>query len=220
MINKLILAVLACCVTLVASAQASEEILKPVAGNKTLEVGLNLYGSTFGQLKLRKFSTETLAFRYSTSASYNYSHPTSNNYNKPTQDATSYYLSISFAPGIEKHFSGTKRLSPYLGLAIPVTINKGHFENEDVEVKGATSEYGSNRSYVGVGVDGLAGIDLYVVKNFYIGFEAGVRLNYNKYGEVEVNYKDDYKNDMTFEDSHSINFNSFTSGGLRIGFVF
>ncbi|MFD2513106.1 hypothetical protein ACFSRY_04465 [Pontibacter locisalis] len=212
MVNKLILTAFACCITLFASAQNSEESFKPVAGNKTLEVGLNLYGNTFGQLKLRKFSTETLAFRYSTSVSYNYS--------KPTEDASSYSLGISFAPGFEKHFSGTKRLSPYLGLSVPLTIKTSHFESDNVEVKGAASDNGYDRSYFSIGLNGLAGVDLYVVKNFYIGFEAGLGLSYFKNGEVEVNYRSDFRNNQTIEGYHSINFNSFTTGGLRVGFVF
>lgn len=212
MFNKLILTAVTCCITLFASAQNTDDNFKPLAGDKTLEVGLNLNGGTFGQLKLRKFTTDALAFRYSTSVAYNY--------NKHSEDASSYTLGISFAPGIEKHFTGNKRLSPYLGVAIPLSINRSHYESDVLEIKGAASEYGSNGSYFSVGLNSLAGVDLYVVKNFYVGFEAGVGLSYLNYGEVEVNYKNDFPKNRTIEGYHGIGFNTFTTGGLRIGFVF
>ncbi|WP_299760379.1 hypothetical protein [uncultured Pontibacter sp.] len=211
--NKLTLLALACGLSFAANAQVAEqETLKPVTGNKTLEATLNFFGGASTQIKLRKFTSEQKAVRYTAGISYDY--------DKLADDASSSSLTISFAPGFEKHFAGTNRLSPYLGFAVPISLTGSKFESEYSEIKGATSEHGYDRSKFSIGVDGLAGVDFYVAKNFYIGFEAGVGLAYRKYSDVEVKYKSDFTRNSNMDGYNGINFSTFTTGGLRIGFAF
>ncbi|WP_266203400.1 hypothetical protein [Pontibacter kalidii] len=214
--NKLALLALACGLSFAAHAQTvEEETLKPVAGNKTLEATLNFSGGPSTQIKFRKFKSEQVALRYTTGISYSYT--------KPAEDASSSNLTLSFAPGFEKHFGRTRRLSPYLGFAVPIAVSTKSYKDDQVEAKGADSPgvYGNyNRSYFSAGVNGLAGVDLYIVKNFYVGFEAGIGLSYLNYADVEVKYKDDFTRNINSEGHYGLDFRTFTNGNLRIGFAF
>lgn len=215
--NKLILTVLTCCATFLSHAQDASNAYKPTAGNTTFEVGVNLYGGTFlqgGQVRLRRFTSEQMAYRYGASANYDY--------NKESVNASSSNLTLSFAPGVEKHFAGTEKLSPYLGFAVPLTWSRRHYENDVVEVKngGSAGQYIEEKSYFSVGLNGLAGVDYYFTQKFYIGFEAGIGLSYFKYADAEIDYKQDDFNDRKEEGYHRIGLSPFTTGGLRLGFVF
>jgi hypothetical protein len=213
MLNKLILATMvACGISFSANAQEAEATFKPGAGVKTLETNIFGWGSS-PNLKLRKFLTEAKAIRYETIVSYH-----TNNF--PNNGGKSNSLNISYIPGIEKHFAGTSRLSPYIGLTLPLTLHLANFENETLKVNGATNSNASNRSYFNAGLDGLAGADLYVLKNFYVGFEVGAGLYYTKFAGGEVIYKDDSARNYEWEGSSSSGFFTFSKGGLRVGFTF
>lgn len=214
--NRLALLALAFGFTFAAHAQSAEEAtLKPIAGNKTIEVGLSLNGGINGQqIRLRKFKGNELAYRYGASVYYDY--------DKITEDASSSTLSLSFAPGMEKHFAGTKRISPYIGFEVPLGIGTSRFEDAAVEVRGATSTTPTNcnRNYLSARLNGLAGVDIYVIENLYIGFEVGLGLGYTEYGDVEVNSKYDQLNNQTIKGYHGFNFNNFAHSDIRIGFAF
>lgn len=211
--TKLALLALACGFTFAANAQsATDETLKPVAGNKTIEVGLDLNGGLSGELRLRKFSTSHLAYRFGTSISYERA--------KVTEDAIYARSNLNIAPGIEKHFAGTRRLSPYIGFAVPIGISTGHYKDETMEVKGAISPVGGPNKYFSIGLTGLAGINLYIIKNFYVGFEVGLGANYKKYNDAEVIFKEDASNNHTIKGYHDLNLQNFTQNGIRIGYAF
>ncbi|MFD2246489.1 BT1926 family outer membrane beta-barrel protein [Pontibacter ruber] len=217
--NTLLTVALAFIATFSAQAQdtlsTSTVSLKPVAGDRTAEVGFNFSYGTFlkgGQLAFRKFTTDTKAVRLGLSANFNNDHP--------ADKVTAVYGTIGVTPGIERHFAGTKRLSPYMGAELPLSYTYSKYEDETKSIKGAFGEGGSNRANVGVGLNAIAGIDLYLLKNFYVGFEFGAGISYRNYQDVKVDFKEDFLEDRTIEGRNSINFNTFTNGGLRLGFVF
>lgn len=213
--SKLTLLALACGLSFASQAQTSEdETLKPNAGNKTLEATIHPYSSNSGEIRFRKFSSQNFAYRYAVRGSYDY--------DKHADDASSSrYISISLIPGIEKHFTGTRRLSPYIGATLPIGVTSGHYEDEGIEVKGSTSPDGYyNRSSVNIGLNGLAGADFYVAKNFYIGIEAGIGATYYRSGKVERTAKESTSPLTDIEGKHSISLDTYTSSGIRVGFVF
>jgi outer membrane protein W len=105
---------------------------KPTEGNpSSLEVQLNLSGESntmvAPSLKYRYFLSNNLAIRFG--LAYNSSKETNNVAENAdgtggtgTQEVSS--SSFSVAPGVEYHFAGTDRLSPYLGLAISIGSGK------------------------------------------------------------------------------------------------
>jgi hypothetical protein len=216
--NTLLVLALALVATFTALAQDSLSVstseLKPVAGNRTAEVGFNFESGTFlkgGQLRFRKFNTDTKAMRLGISADLD---------KILVDEITATYAAITVTPGIERHFAGTKRLSPYIGAELPLSYAYSRYESPNRTIKGAWDEGNQNRAHIGIGVNALAGVDLYLIKNLYVGFEFGTGISYQRDQKVEVDYKENFFEDNTTKARNNISFNTFSSGGLRLGFVF
>jgi hypothetical protein len=217
--NTLLVLALAFVATFSAQAQdslsTSSSGFKPVAGDKTAEVGFNFESGTFlngGQLRFRKFTSDSKAIRLGISAYLDN--------DNPTDDQSATYVALSVTPGIERHFAGTKRLSPYIGATLPLSYAYSKHEDQYRNVKGAWSDSGVNNGYVGIGLNALAGIDLYIIENFYLGFEFGAGIMYRNYNDIEFDVKEHDFSDRTIKRGDELNFNTFSSGGLRLGFVF
>lgn len=218
--NTLLVLALTFVATFSAQAQDSLSVftsdLKPVAGNRTAEVSFNFESGTFlngGQLRFRKFSTNTKAMRLGISARFD-------NDLDPDHEQTAKYGNIRITPGIERHFAGTKRLSPYIGAELPLSYAYSSYEDETKAIKGAWYDGNHNRANIGVGLNALAGVDLYLIKNFYVGFEFGAGISYRNYQKIEIDFKEDFYEDRKIDGENNISFDTFSSGGLRLGFVF
>ncbi|EJF11784.1 BT1926 family outer membrane beta-barrel protein [Pontibacter sp. BAB1700] len=190
---------------------------KPTTGDITTEVSVNLEYGTFlngGQLRVRKFTAENKALRLGTSLDYTYS--------KMDAEVYSSTFGISLVPGIERHFGGTNRLSPYIGVELPIGFRTSKYETDHYTVKGSTAYNSSaDRANFNIGLNGLAGVDYYVAPRFYVGFELGAGVRYNKYNDIETTFKRDLPNSsQELEGYHSISFSPFSTGGIRLGFVF
>ena len=208
---------------------------KPTEGNpSSLEVQLNLAGENntviSPSLKYRYFLSSNLAIRFG--LAYNSSKETNNVTENAdgtgasgSQEVSSSSFSVS--PGIEYHFAGTDRLSPYLGLAINIGGGK------DKESWDNYADFGSGGGYAeGVsadvetpvssfGVALLAGADYYIAENFFLGAELGWATNTftQKEGEATVTIDGDSSTSKTPEQkSSSAGFGSV--GGVRIGWRF
>ncbi|PKV66984.1 opacity family porin [Pontibacter ramchanderi] len=222
---KLKLLALSCCLAAAFTAQAQtaevvqpeNKTYKPTAGDITTEVSVNLEYGTFlngGQLRVRKFTAENKALRLGTSLDYTYS--------KMEAEVYSSTFGISLAPGIERHFGGTNRLSPYIGVELPIGFRTSKYETDHFTVKGSTA-YNSlaDQANFNIGLNGLAGVDYYFAPRFYVGFEVGAGVRYNKYNDIETTFKRDFPNSSQEQEGyHSIRFYPFANGGLRVGFVF
>ncbi|WP_066835797.1 hypothetical protein [Rufibacter ruber] len=93
-------------------AQESGSEFKPQAGEITAEVQLNLTNSsgstiTLNGIRGRYFLSPTKAFRLGISGSINNS--------DLANDVERTSSTFRIPPGIENHFTGTERLSPYIG---------------------------------------------------------------------------------------------------------
>lgn len=100
---------------------------------------------------------------------------------------------FGFLPGIEYHFEGTNRLSPYVGAEI-YFFNfsaQAHAESDGDEfytINGATDGGDGgfeNRAYNEFGLSANAGFDYYFSKNIYVGAEFGYGFSYFQYNKVE-----------------------------------
>jgi len=208
---------------------------KPTEGNpSSLEVQLNLAGENntviAPSLKYRYFLSSNLAIRFglaynSSKATNNFAENGDGTGGTGTQEVSS--TSYSVAPGIEYHFAGTDRLSPYLGLAISIGGGKekeswdnyadfgtggGYAEGVSADVEAPVSSFG---------VALLAGADYYVAENFFLGAEFGWATNSvtQKEGEATVTIDGDTSTSTTREQkSSAAGFGSV--GGVRIGWRF
>ena len=94
------------------NAQSGNEdsVFKPIAGEKTFELFINPFSPTpikFNDVRLRKFVTDNKAYRLGGTFGF-------------ISESPNFNLNLSLASGIEKHFKGTKRLSPYIGGELSV----------------------------------------------------------------------------------------------------
>jgi hypothetical protein len=216
------------------AAQAQD--FKPVAGDVTTEFGLTggINNTDFklndgaALLRFRYFNKEKVAYRLgfnvsSTNDKTNAYGADANQKGTFTQKATNVLNNL----GIEKHFTGTDRLSPYVGGDILFgtgsrtetsenTINKGVSYTKDIfnETKGP--------GYVSFGLRGVVGADYYIAKRMYLGVEAGLGLVYEKEGKTKTTTTAAGVTTTTEHKSAGSSFNIKPSviTGVRVGFAF
>ena len=224
--NKAIL--LAAVVALTASTADAQ--YKPAAGERTLEVNFAPLGGTpisIGGIKYRTFRSETSALRLGLFLGYG-------NSSTVTQDEDSELelvelmdkestFSINIQPGIEKHFAGTERISPYIGGVLAIgyesTTEKEESQVADQGV-GTTTTKGGNFS---VGLNAVAGFDYYVAQKLYVGTEIGFGLALSN----DMTKKVTYDNIEGAEDSESnvdtqsrFDLGPNVIGQIRLGWAF
>ena len=112
---------------------------------------------------------------------------------------------IGLGFGVEKHFAGTDRLSPYVGGDLLVGFNSSKVEQGSYEEKGPNG--------FRLGVRGVFGADYYFAKNLYLGVEAGLGIFYHNTGKTEINGTTVNDGSNRFEITPSV------VGGVRVGFI-
>ena len=219
----------------------SEEIsndFKQNSGDKNLELqfdpgaifnasnGNNVFSNGVG-IRFRLFPSESLAYRLNLNINYT-------NSTTVTQDAGTNILELKdknseigafLKPGIEKHFLGTKRLSPYIGAEAIIGYNTSTQKSEyevgtDVyedKFKNANVDDG-----ITVGIAAVAGADFYIAKKLYLGLELNYGLYYFmasavKYSTTEPNI-DDIESKLG--NTNTLSFSPGAMGVFRIGFLF
>jgi hypothetical protein len=108
--------------------------------------------------------------------------------------------------GFEKHFAGTKRLSPYIGGELTIgykwskdvseankittTIKGAWYENQTVytNVNGYSYTYvntvTSERGFFSYGLNMVTGFDFYMAKHLFIGYEIEFGLTKKNYSDI------------------------------------
>lgn len=224
--NKAIL--LAAVVALTANTASAQ--YKPVAGDGNLEVNFAPLGGspiTIGGIKYRSFKSETSALRLGVFLGYGSSSKVTQDENTTLEqvelsDSESSF-SINIQPGLEKHFAGTERLSPYIGgvlaLGYTATTEKEEQQVPDKKV-GITTTKGGNFS---VGLNAVAGFDYYVASKLYLGTEIGFGLALSS----DMTKKVSYENIAGAEDTESnvdnqsrFDLGPNVIGQIRMGWVF
>jgi hypothetical protein len=168
---------------------------KPTEGAPhSVEVQMNLTGDAntvvAPALKYRLFVSDKLAFRFGLGFDGS---KEENNYYEYDLEATGVpappggigtevnkTASWSVMPGVEYHFAGTDRLSPYAGLMLSIGGGKSTNEWTNYNGNGYSPTYLSRNvenpfSTFGVGL--LAGADFYFAENFFFGAEFGYLIN-------------------------------------------
>lgn len=223
--------------TLAANAHEDYDFLKPHAGNLTAELGLtgglgntglNLNNNA-GMLRFRYFVAEDWAIRLGVNITNDVSKM--NAYGVGVDAGKEGWVkqrntTVLFNIGAEKHFMGTRRLSPYVAADF-IIGNKSTHANGENATSGGTylnnyafeSESMNNTT---VGFRAVVGADYYIAKNVYLGVEAGLGYTTTKLGETEMTQT--LNNVTTTTTNKSAGKTAqFTPGlvtGVRIGFAF
>jgi hypothetical protein len=137
--------------------------------------------------------------------------------------------------GIEKHFAGTRRLSPYIGLEVVVANrSSSHIINDlstETTIEGAwrttsvvnnTFVYGyEQKAYFQFGANVVAGFDFYVARHFYVGYEAAYRFSNTEYKGVDITIVGTtFPQDNPDVEETEFSFSPSLINGIRIGYVF
>jgi len=248
--KKIIIAASMLAATFVANAQEPSlkptKLYKPVAGNVLAEFGLftgglvgadvtSLSSSPYGspQLKFRYFIQDQIALR----AGFNYTQKTnSTKINDPAGIGSVKEMSSLFGLniGIEKHFTGTSRLSTYVGA--DVSFQKvGVSSTWDNTANGTTFTNGASRKTVGAnatktangsfgfGLRAVTGADYYFVEKVYLGAELGwgfIASKNDKINDEVTPAGGQTVKTTTNSTGGSFNILPSLTAGLRIGYIF
>lgn len=160
---------------------------RPAGGEKNLELMLAPLGGSpisMAGIKYRTFSSATKAMRLGVFLGFN-------NSSTITQDADddadmlelkkkASTFTIAVQPGLEKHFTGTERLSPYFGGYLDLNYTSKNEKEETQLSVGGNPEVGYTQTKsgsLGIGLNAVAGFDYYLAKSLYVGTELGFGLS-------------------------------------------
>ena len=250
---KKILMVAALAATSIVAAQAQSEF-KPKAGDVTTDVSLFANGlfanptalykgnvasgvssnkfdlSTVGVLKGRYFFQDDLALRLSLGLSSPSVKSTLEETNHSLENkyrATTLYFGL----GVEKHFTGTDRLSPYVGAELHVGSYTTNAESNDTRTVGTivTKTNQQIKAAPGFTFGGglFMGADYYIAPKVFLGLEAGLNIDAYSLGKttnittINVTGQPAQTTDNSGKTKYSgSSLNTDLQVGFKIGFVF
>jgi len=247
---KKIFRVLIVCMLFLAVKNADSQIVptKYVKGWGT-ELNFNPFDGSLGlnngsgQIKIRRFLDNNIVLRGALSIGYktesdNEKQVYGTQPTETTDKRTAIQTVLNF--GVEKHFNGGSRLSPYIGFEVGIGLKKSKQELEyntfSKTIKGAwevqnfyyngqyyVSQWSyDERGFVSGNGEILTGFDFYMADNFYFGYELGFGLEYVKYSKIEVTKDADYPGSQNIPDldSKSWKIGPRLLNGIRIGYNF
>jgi hypothetical protein len=150
---------------------------KPIAKALTAEVNFNPFSSSpvsINYLRLRKFVSEQNAVRLGFSLGLRNQ--------TPFENTSQSSFEINLRPGYEHHFTGTERLSPYIGFDVDFAIKSSTYSDDRTsaqnpgpysKISGAWDSNGTERGFTRLGANFLIGADYYIIKRLYLGIEFG-----------------------------------------------
>lgn len=192
-----------------------------------LNTDLELNEKGLGLLRFRYFFTDQLALRVGATIGFNTDveniYGGANQSQKGTikSNEGTYLINL----GVEKHFAGTDRLSPYVGADLMIGTNtfreKGTDTDGDIyDASFSYSQKGANTLVMGI--RGVVGADYYFSKHVYLGAEAGLGFLYGKEGTTTISVTENNQTETITLKSTGSNTQLTPSiiTGVRVGFVF
>ncbi len=145
-------------------------------------------------LQFRKVKSEKIVFRADLGLDFH----NVNNSNKTVSggggsgyvlmEDTERSFSLALAPGLERHFNGSQRLDPYIGVAIPISFDGKTSETTINDLVADNGDYTKSKQVTttpggfGVGLDGIVGVNYFVFDFLAVGVEykLGFSFDYKK----------------------------------------
>ncbi len=170
--KKLLLLLTISSLSLGAFAQKQSE------GAQTIETEFSPLGANpikISSLRYRYFINDNTALRSSIFIGGSRSTTTSDDEpGVPQTKGKNGKLDFSFRPGIEKHFEGTDKLSPYFGGELFLGLNKTRNSQESIWSANNNIQTSITKtSQFSFGLNAILGTDYYFTDNFYLGVELG-----------------------------------------------
>jgi hypothetical protein len=230
-------------------SNAQEETYKPVTGMTSLELtfnpsaifnasntgnmfGLSSIGGLNQGVKYRNWMSESVAYRGTFLLGLKNSSVPFTVQNSAGDDVDvkdSYFeWAIQIRPGVERHFSGTKRLSPYVGSELIIGYGSNTYKHErldatdaiveDVRKNDATQAAWTYANGFTGGLGLIAGFDYYIAKDLYLGLEMNYAFIFNQANKIktEINGQDPVET----KQGSNWYFNPSTGANLKLGWNF
>lgn len=229
----------------------AESDFKPQAKKVSAELNVNPFNgnlnlnNSLNQIKLRYFVKPQLALRLGFNVNRR---DTVTNLNNP-YGVNSYFFkddrkstSLGINLGVEKHFIGTKRLSPYVAAEVAVsnrsskettdnngstTTSKNGWYSYSTQVINGNTYYTTTQvqqvAYFRYGVNLAAGFDFYMAKHLFFGYEFNLGISKTNWKNVELtqtgqpNVVNSY---IGSGKNSSLNFGTTLLNGIRVGYTF
>jgi hypothetical protein len=203
---------------------------KPAGGEKNLEVQFAPLGGSpisIGGIRYRQFNSANSALRataflgYSSKSKVTQDEDNTNgNTAKELKDRDTQF-DFAIRPGIEKHFDGTDRLSPYVGAELDIAIRttsttKERQQGSEIKKDKRTGKDGFTR----FGVNGVAGFDYYFAKHVYVGAELGVGLGIKSPSKIKNKPDGGTETETKVGNTAEFNFGPIVNSFIRLGFLF
>jgi hypothetical protein len=229
-----------------AITHAQEETFKPVEGMNSLEVtfnpsaifnasnngnmfSLSSIGGLNQGIKYRSWTNETTAIRGTfllglKNTNDPFTAIDSEGNERDLKD-TYFEWAIQIRPGVERHFTGTKRLSPYAGSELILGYGSNQITEErldstaiveDVYKNGTGPWSYANGFTAGIGL--IAGFDYYIAKDLYLGLEINYAFIFNQRNKI-ITEIDGQESEETQQGSNWY-FNPSTGANLKLGWNF
>lgn len=203
---------------------------KQESGSQTIEMEFAPLGSEplkINSFRYRYFTSDNIALR----ASLFVGGKGTTTYGELEEGATqtkskNSNLDFTFRPGIEKHFDGTDKLSPYVGgelyLGLETTKDKAESNWSSDPKKIQTETTKTSKSTFGL--NALMGVDYYVTDHLYLGAELGFGFLNSGKGKTKITYdnpeSEGTSDSETTGNSSSLDWGPNYQGTIRLGWVF
>lgn len=228
---------------------SAQDTLKVTARHFTTELNINPFqgelslNNALNQIKVRYFLTDQTALRMGLS----FNSQKSNGENSTAYGANPYSIkeerktsTIGLNFGFEKHFKGTKRLSPYLSAELALASKSSsqtttsNYQSSGVEstveIEGAWQvltvvnnnpqlSYGE-RAFFQYGLNVVGGFDFYVAKNLYLGYEIAFAMLQTNYKDIDITTTPATTNTWPDFSQKQFSIGPNLINGIRVGFVF
>lgn len=241
--------IIACLLSFTSIKIKGQDTLKVFANKFVTELNFNPFNGNLnlnnssGQFKLRRFYDNNRALRIAISVNYlKDNNNAESDYGRDPYESSLRRSSISttFSLGTERHFEGTRRLSPYIGWEVSLGLKKSKQVEKNnstkVTVEGAwavTETYfdGSyhytmikypERGFWSLGANFVTGFDFYMSKGFYLGYEVAFGLDYMNYSNIDITPGTSPLGGYAYPtlDDESWRMGLKLVNGIRIGYVF
>ncbi|MDB4648917.1 hypothetical protein OAF64_02870 [Crocinitomicaceae bacterium] len=194
--------------------------------NITLEMEFSPLGSeplAINGIRARYFKSEDLALRMGLFIGGS-NNPTVTEVGDVELTSGSSSFDFTLRPGFEKHFDGTKFLSPYIGAEglFGSSVSSSKSESIWLSDQDEVQTIRTSNSSPQFGLNILSGADIYIIDKFYLGIELGFGFLLDGAGKSRVKYQnpenDSMENTVTKGNSSQLNWGPNYQGTLRIGY--
>lgn len=228
--KKRVLLLAAIAAAVFTSNDVNAQDFKPAGGEKNIEVNFAPMGNapiSINNLRFRYFSSSDMAIRVGFAVtSSSTTTPDVKNQGTPNEtelEDKSSSFGFSLNPGIEMHWEGTDRLSPYYGAELRFSTLSTTSTDQELDGVGPTSSYESETTggSTTFGLNLLLGADYYISKSLYLGTEVGFGFSSTSTADDEVtNATGPGTATVTTVNGSSFNLGPNFNSSIRLGFLF